>query len=187
MVTPGRPPSATGPHRVRPMRWVRGTATRASAATATRHYQAGVTQRPAKPSPHPAPATPPRRVVAPQRAQSTATSRTQATTAPIHVTRPLATTPFFIPGSRRTSPARGAHLSRPPDERPRSCQTSDKSTRAADRGLTDTVGWSGAITRSPQSLARRQKKDPKHATALRIARTPEKAAAFCTNPQRTIA
>jgi hypothetical protein len=186
MGTPGRPPTATGPHRVRPMRWVRRTATRASPATATRHYQVGVTWRRAKPSPRPAPATPPGRVVAPQRARSMATSRTQPTTAPMHVTRPLATTPFFIPGSRRTSPACGALLSRPPKPETRGrdpCHTSDKSTGAADRGLIDAAGWCGAITHSPQSLARRQKKDPKHATALRITRTPGESSCFLHQPR----
>src|SRR6185295_13013751 len=128
MVTPGRPPTATGPHRVRPMPWVRRTATRASPATATRQYQVGLTWRRAKPLPRPA--TPPRRVVAPQRAPSMATSLTQPTTAATHVTRPLATTPFFIPGSP-ASPARGTLLGRPPkpETRGRVCQTSDESTR----------------------------------------------------------
>ena len=68
-------------------------------------------------TPRPATATPARRVVAPQRALSTVTSRTQPTTAPIHGTQPLATTPFFIPGRRPTSPARGLFRSPPSPRR----------------------------------------------------------------------
>src|SRR4029077_18752307 len=53
---------------------------------------------------------------------------------------------------------------------------------ATDRGSTATVGCSRPIKAITQVLAQRQKKDPKHATALRITRTPDKAVAFCTNP-----
>src|SRR5262245_10638759 len=113
MVTPRCPPTATGPRWVRPTRSVRPTATRASPAAAMQQYQAEGTWRRAKPSRRPPTVTAPRRGVAPQRAPSMATSPTDPTTALSPVTRSLATTPFFILGSQRISPAH-AGLGRPP-------------------------------------------------------------------------
>jgi hypothetical protein len=196
MATPGR--LLTGPHRVRVMRWVRHTVIRARPATPTRQDQLGVTSRRAKPSRSPPMAMPARRVVAPLRAPSMATSRTQPTTAPTHVTRFLVTTPFFIPGCQISGPqlpgrlaAEPGPLGRTPAER--LCKTAAHISRAqllctkpVTRGR-DFVRsrikvqpelWGGLGVKNGPGPRAAAKKDPKHATALRITRTPGESGCF---------